>query len=342
MSLPPMGRENITIKDIARELGISPSTVSRALKDHPDISQATRDAVNELAERWNYRPNPIALSLKSGSSKTIGVIIPEVVHYFFSTVISGIEDVVYQRDYNMILCQSNEKWEHEIKNIRTLLSSRVDGILASLAKSTTDFSHYRNILDKDIPLVFFDRATEELKTDSVVIDDETGAYKAVNHLLRMGKKRIIHLSGPPQLAIARNRLNGYLKAMKEYRLTPTEDDIVNCDDIESAEKLVPRLLMRQPRPDAIFAVNDLTAAQALMIIKRHGLKIPEDIAVVGFTNSQIATLTDPAMTSVDQKGFEMGQMAAKLLLDRIENPRTPLQNLIITSELVIRGSSSSK
>lgn len=337
-----MGKENITIKDIARELGISPSTVSRALKDHPDISQATRDAVNELAERWNYRPNPIALSLKSGSSKTIGVIIPDVVHYFFSTVISGIEDIVYQRDYNMILCQSNELWEHEVKNIRTLLSSRVDGILASLAKSTADFSHYRSILEKDIPLVFFDRATEELKTDSVVIDDEAGAYKAVNHLLRMGKKRIVHLSGPPQLAIARNRLAGYLKAMKEYRLIPREEDIVKCDDIESAEKLVPGLLMRQPRPDAFFAVNDLTAAQALMISKRHGLKIPEDIAVVGFTNSQIATLTDPGLTSVDQKGFEMGQTAARLLLDRIENPRLPLQNRIITSELVIRGSSSLK
>jgi len=337
-----MGKENITIKDIARELGISPSTVSRALKDHPDISKATRDAVSELAERWNYRPNPIALSLKSGSSKTIGVIIPDVVHYFFSTVISGIEDVVYQRDYNMILCQSNERWEHEIKNIRTLLSSRVDGILASVAKTTTDFSHYRSILDKDIPLVFFDRAVEELKTDSVVIDDETGAYKAVNHLLRLGKKRIVHLSGPQQLAIGRNRLSGYLKAMKEYRLTPAETDIVKCDDIESAEAVIPGLLKRNPRPDAFFAVNDLTAAQALMIIKRHGLRIPEDIAVVSFTNSQIATLTDPALTSVDQKGYEMGQVAARMLLDRIEKPRGPLQNRVITSELVVRGSSSAK
>jgi len=337
-----MGRENITIKDIARELGISPSTVSRALKDHPDISKATRDAVNELAERWNYRPNPIALSLKSGSSKTIGVIIPEVVHYFFSTVISGIEDVLYQRDYNMILCQSNEMWEHEVKNIRTLLSSRVDGILASVTKTTSDFSHYRSIIDKDIPLVFFDRAVEELRTDSVVIDDETGAYKAVNHLLRTGKKRIVHLSGPMQLAIARNRLNGYLKAMKEYRLNPSEQDIVRCDDIGSAETVLPALLMRHPRPDAFFAVNDLTAAQALMIIKRHGLKIPEDIAVVGFTNSQIATLTDPGLTSVDQKGYEMGQVAARLLMDRIEHPRSPAQNKVITSELVIRGSSSAK
>lgn len=337
-----MSKENITIKDIARELGISPSTVSRALKDHPDISQATRDAVNELADRWNYRPNPIALSLKSGSSKTIGVIIPDVVHYFFSTVISGIEDVLYKRDYNMILCQSNELMEQEVKNIRTLLSSRVDGIMASVTKTTREFGHYRNIIDKNIPLVFFDRAAEDLKTDSVVIDDETGAYKAVNHLLRMGKKRIIHLSGPPQLAIARNRRNGFMKAMKEYRLTPSEDDIVKCDDIETAEKIIPELLKRSPQPDAFFAVNDLTAAQTLMIIKQHGLRIPEDIAVVGFTNSQIATLTDPGLTSVDQKGYEMGQIAATLLLERIENPRKPLQNKVITSELVIRGSSSAR
>ena len=337
-----MSRENITIKDIARELGISPSTVSRALKDHPDISQATRDAVNELAERWNYRPNPIALSLKSGSSKAIGVIIPDVVHYFFSTVISGIEDVVYRRDYNMILCQSNEMWEHEVKNIKTLLSSRVDGILASVAKTTTDFRHYRSITEKDIPLVFFDRAAEEIDTDSVVIDDETGSYKAVIHLLRTGKKRIVHLAGPPRLAIARNRLNGYLKAMKEYRLTPQDEDIVKCDDIQSAERIIPALLTRTPRPDAFFAVNDLTAAQTLMIVKRHGLRIPEDISVVGFTNSQIATLTDPGLTSVDQKGFEMGQLAARLLIDRIENRRGPVQKKIITSELVIRGSSSTR
>ncbi|MDF1559831.1 MAG: LacI family DNA-binding transcriptional regulator [Bacteroidales bacterium] len=334
-----MSKENITIKDIARELGISPSTVSRALKDHPDISQATRDAVNELADRWNYRPNPIALSLKSGSSKTIGVIIPDVVHYFFSTVISGIEDVLYKRDYNMILCQSNELMEQEVKNIRTLLSSRVDGIMASVTKTTREFGHYRSIIDKNIPLVFFDRAVEDLDADSVVIDDETGAYKAVNHLLRMGKKRIIHLSGPPQLAIARNRRNGFLKAMKEYRLTPSDDDIVKCDDIETAEVIIPELLKRSPLPEAFFAVNDLTAAQTLMIIKRHGLRIPEDIAVVGFTNSQIATLTDPGLTSVDQKGYEMGQIAATMLLERIENPRRPMQNRVITSELVIRGSS---
>ncbi|HPX43576.1 MAG: substrate-binding domain-containing protein [Bacteroidales bacterium] len=337
-----MSGENITIKDIARELGISPSTVSRALKDHPDISQATRDAVHELAERWNYRPNPIAISLKSGSSKIIGVIIPDIVHYFFSTVISGIEDVVHQRNYNMILCQSNEMWEHEVKNVKTLLASRVEGVLASLSKTTSDLSHFRSILEKDIPLVFYDRVAEELNTDSVVIDDEAGSYRAMIHLLRSGKKRVVLLGGPMQLAIIRNRQEGYLRALKEYRITPREEDMVKCDDIASADRLVPEFLKRSPRPDAFFAVNDLTAAQTLTIVKRHGLRIPEDVAVVGFTNSQIATLTDPALTSVDQKGFLMGQTAARLLIDRIENRRCPVQNKVITSELVIRGSSSLK
>jgi len=335
-----MTKDNITIKDIARELGISPSTVSRALKDHPDISQMTRDAVNELAKKWNYKPNPIALSLKSGSSKTIGVIIPDIVHYFFSTVISGIEDVAYERGYNVMMCQSNEKWEHEVKNVQTLVSSRVDGILISVAKETTDYDHFRYATQRGIPLVFYDRIIDELDTDRVVVDDEVGSYNAVKHLLRTGKKRVIHLSGPSNLQIAQRRIEGYKRAMKEYRLTPQDGDIIKCDTLEEANDIIPQLLKRDPRPDALFAVNDLTAVQALMIIKHMGLRIPEDIAIVGFTNSQIATLTEPGLSSVDQKGYDMGQEAARLLLDRIENPGKETHTKVISTELVIRGSSS--
>lgn len=335
-----MTKENITIKDIARELGISPSTVSRALKDHPDISQATRDAVNELAQKWNYKPNPIALSLKSGSSKTIGVIIPDIVHFFFSSILSGIEDIAYERGYNVMMCQSNERWDHEVKNVQALVSSRVDGILISVAKGTTDIDHFRYAAEKGIPLVFFDRIIDELDTDRVIVDDEVGAYNAVKHLLRTGKKRIIHLSGPSNLNIARFRIEGYMRAMKEYRITPHPDDIVKCDTLEEANDIIPQLLSRTPRPDAFFAVNDLTAAQALMIAKRMGLRIPEDVAIVGFTNSQIATLTEPGLTSVDQKGYEMGQEAARLLLDRIESHSKVTQTKVISTELVIRGSSS--
>jgi DNA-binding LacI/PurR family transcriptional regulator len=335
-----MIKENITIKDIARELGISPSTVSRALKDHPDISQSTRDAVNELAKRWNYKPNPIALSLKSGSSRTIGVIIPDIVHFFFSTIISGVEDIAYERGYNVMMCQSNEKWEHEVKNIQTLVSARVDGILISVAKETTNFDHFRAASERGLPLVFFDRIVEELDTDRVIVDDEIGAYNAVNHLLRMGKKRIIHLSGPSNLPIARYRIEGYKRAMKEYRLTPSPNDIIKCDTSEEASDLIPKILRSNPRPDAIFAVNDLTAVQALIIAKHMGFKVPEDIAIVGFTNSQIATMTEPGLTSVDQKGYEIGLEAARLLLARIEDHNRKPQTKIISTELVVRGSSS--
>lgn len=335
-----MIKENITIKDIARELGISPSTVSRALKDHPDISQSTRDAVNELAKRWNYKPNPIALSLKSGSSRTIGVIIPDIVHFFFSTIISGIEDIAYERGYNVMMCQSNEKWDHEVKNVQTLVSARVDGIMISVAKETTNFDHFRAASDKGLPLVFFDRIVEELDTDRVIVDDEVGAYNAVNHLLRMGKKRIVHLSGPTNLPIARLRIEGYNRAMKEYRLFPSPNDIIKCDTSEEANEIIPKILRRNPRPDAIFAVNDLTAIQALLIAKHMGFRIPEDIAIVGFTNSQIATLTEPGLTSVDQRGYEIGLEAARLLLARIEDRNRTSQTKVISTELVVRGSSS--
>jgi DNA-binding LacI/PurR family transcriptional regulator len=335
-----MNKENITIKDIARELGISPSTVSRALKDHPDISQATRDAVNDLAKKWNYKPNPIALSLKSGSSRTIGVIIPDIVHFFFSTIISGIEDIAYERGYNVMMCQSNEKWEHEVKNVQALVSARVDGILISVAKETTNFDHFRAVADKGLPLVFFDRIVEELDSDRVIVDDEVGAYNAVNHLLRMGKKRIMHLSGPLNLPIARLRIDGFKRALKEYRITPLPNDIIKCDTSEEATELLPKIFRGNPRPDAIFAVNDLTAVQALIIAKQMGLKVPEDVAIVGFTNSQIATLTEPGLTSVDQRGYEIGLEAAKLLLARIEDPERKPQTKIISTELVVRGSSS--
>ncbi|MBM3420856.1 MAG: LacI family transcriptional regulator [Bacteroidetes bacterium] len=333
-------KENVTIKDIARELGISPSTVSRALKDHPDISKATRDAVSKLADKWNYRPNPIALSLKSGSSKTIGVIVPEIVHYFFSTAISGIDEYVNEKNYSMILCQSNEKWTNEVKNIQTLLASRVDGILVSVSKNTRDIKHFKNVIEKGIPLVFFDRAVDKLQTDSVVIDDEEGSYKAVKHLLRTGKKRVIHLAGNENLKLAAERKKGYLRAMREYRIEPPESDVIKCDTVEEVNILVPQILRRTPPPDAFFTVNDLTAAQTLMIAKRSGFRIPEEIAVVGFTNSQISTLTDPGLTSVDQKGKEMGKEAARILIDRIENRNLPFQNRVIASELIIRGSSA--
>jgi DNA-binding LacI/PurR family transcriptional regulator len=335
-----MQKGQVTIKDIARELGISPSTVSKALKGHPDISLSTRKAVQELVDKWHYKPDPIALSLKSGSSRTIGVIVPEIVHYFFSTVISGIEDLANESGYHVMFCQSNEEYEREVRAVGTLLSNRADGILVSQSKSTLEFGHFVRILDSGIPLVFFDRVCEELNTDRVIVDDETGAYDAVTHLIKTGCHNIVHLSGPQNLAIGKGRKAGYVRALKDAGLTVNEENIIRCDTSEEARSVVPGLLLRKPIPDGIFAVNDLTAAEAMKIIKSRNIKVPDDISVIGFTSGMISDITDPSLSSVEQHGYEMGREAVKLLIDRIEKKTIlPSQTKVIKTELVIKGSS---
>jgi DNA-binding LacI/PurR family transcriptional regulator len=334
-----MHKGQITIKDIAKELGISPSTVSKALKGHRDISSSTKQAVKELAEKWNYKPDQVALSLKSGLSKTIGVIVPEIVHYFFSTVIGGIEDLAYDSGYHVMFCQSSESYAREVKAVETLLSTRVDGILVSLSKVTENFDHFRKIQDNDIPLVFFDRICDEIETDRVIVDDESGAYDAVNHLIEIGCKNIVHLSGPPNLLIGTNRLAGYLRALREHNMPADVNNIIRCDSREDASIIVPDLLNRSNKPDGIFAVNDLTAAAAMKIINDMGYRIPDEIAVVGFTSGLISDITNPTLTSVEQHGYLMGKEAVRMLIDRIEKKHdTPCQTKIIKTELVKKGS----
>ena len=338
-----MRKGKITIKDIAKELGISPSTVSKALKGHHDISSITKQSVKDLADKWNYKPNQIALSLKSGSSKTIGVIVPEIVHYFFSTVISGIEDLAYTSGYHVIFCQSSEQYAREVKAVETLLSSRVDGILVSVSKATEKFDHFRKIEENGIPLVFFDRVCEDIDTDRVIVDDESGAYEAARHLITIGCKNIIHLSGPPNLLIGKNRADGFTRALREFNLPVGENNIIRCDSPEDAALVVPGLLKRENRPDGIFAVNDLTAAAAMRIILDMGYKVPDDIAVVGFTGGLIPSITNPALTSVEQHGYLIGKEAVRLLIDRLEKDHdSPSQTKIIKTELVIKGSTRRK
>ncbi|MFN8241952.1 MAG: LacI family DNA-binding transcriptional regulator [Bacteroidales bacterium] len=335
-----MQKGQVTIKDIARELGISPSTVSKALKGHPDISDATRKAVRELVEKWNYRPDPIALSLKIGQSKTIGVIVPEIVHYFFSTVISGIEDLAYDSGYHVMFCQSNESAEREVKAVETLLSSRVDGILISRSKTTMGFDHFRKIINNGLPLVFFDRICEEIETDRVIVDDEAGAFDAVIHLVENGCRDIVHLCGPQNLKIGRDRKDGYCRALKHAGLPVKEDNIIRCDTMEEARTVVPVLLSRDQKPDGIFAVNDLTAAESMKIIRDSGLSIPRDIAVVGFTSGMISDLTDPPLTSVEQHGYQIGKEAVRMLIDRVEGKKDqPFQTRVIQTTVVVKGSS---
>lgn len=334
-----MRRGQVTIKDIARELGISPSTVSRALKDHPDISVNTKNAVNELARKWHYKPNAVALSLRHSKSNVIGVIIPEIVHHFFSTIISGIEEVAQREGYNVMMFQSNESYEREVMNAQALYSSRVDGVLVSMSKETKDYEHFRELRDSGIPVVFFDRICNELSSDNVIVDDFAGAFAAVEHMISIGCRRIAHLSAPQHLLLGQNRLNGYRKALAKYKIPYDEQLVVKCDSYEEALQVTPKLMNLPVAPDGIFAVNDLTAAAALNVVKRMGLDVPKQVAIVGFTDGLVARVTDPTLTTIEQHGFQMGMQATELLVRRIKSDQDyEAKTKVVKTNLVIRES----
>lgn len=333
----------VTIKDIARELGVSPSTVSRALKDHPDISPNTKKAVNELAEKLNYQPNTVALSLRQSKTNTIGVIIPEIVHYFFSTVISGIEDVAYSAGYNVIITQSNESYEREKSDLKALFNSRVDGMLISLSRETTNFEHLENIHSKGVPMVFFDRFAQSINTSKVIVDDIGGAKEAVNHLIEQGCQKIAHLMGAKTLQICRERLKGYEDAIAAAGQKKNQDYIIECEEgsKEQGMQAMNQLLKLKDKPDAVFATNDMLALGAMIAIKEAGLKIPQDIALVGFSNWQFSGFVEPGLTTVDQPGFAMGQEATKLLIRQIEAGEDEIntETKVLKTQLIVRGSS---
>ena len=335
----------ITIKDIARELKISPSTVSRALKDHPDISQQTKKQVKELAEKLNYQPNTLAMGLRQKKSNTIGVIIPEIVHFFFSTVISGIEDVAYSKGYSVIFSQSGESQERERLNIQEMFNHRVDGYLISVSKNTSDPTHLNAIIEKGIPLVFFDRAFDGVNCSKVLSDDFTGGYEATKHLLDQGYRRIAHLAGPQNLEISNRRLEGYKKALMDFGLGIDSNLIFFEEDSSNEEyayNLTLQLLEKRGRPQAIFAHNDLAAIGVKSAVKSKGLSIPEDMAIVGISNWHLTSLTDPPLSTVAQPGFEIGQQACELLIKEIESKETEYiepETKVLPTELIIRKSS---
>lgn len=336
-----MRSNQITIKDIARILNISPSTVSRALKDHPDINSDTKKAVNELAGKLKYQPNAVALSLKNSRSNTIGIIIPEIVHYFFSSVISGIEDIASQRGYTVIICQSNESFEREVSNAKALLSHRVDGILISISKETRTFNHFENLQDGGIPLVFFDRIAPGINADQVVIDDIDSSYNATRHLIETGCKRIAHFAGPQELIIGRDRLQGYINALTEAGLPIDNRLIIQADTFEKARNAVGQMLDSGIVADGIFAVNDMTAIGAMQTFQKRGFKVPDDISIVGFSDGYLSGITDPHLSSVDQHGYEMGTMATEILFQRIMSDGLEYvpEIKILKADLIVRGSS---
>ena len=338
-----MAQKVVTIKDLAERLQISVSTVSRALKDNPEISQQTRKIVQDLAKELGYRPNPIAVALKTQKSNTIGVVVPQIVSAFFSTVVKSIEEIADQNGYNVLVASSNETFEKEKKNINVFLSNRCDGIILSISKSTTSYEHIQKILDMGTPLVLFDRTVKELEVSKVVADDADAAFKVVQHLIQVGAKKIALLTGPEQLSIGKNRMKGYLKAMTMYRMEINTDYIVRCNDfsVQAAKEATARLLNMKTIPDAIFGINDDMAIGAIEAIKEKGLKIPEDIAIVGFSNSKRSRYMSPTVSSINQFPEKIGTRAAELLFQQILDPKhAQIREEVINSELIVRESSN--
>ncbi|HLP17830.1 MAG TPA: LacI family DNA-binding transcriptional regulator, partial [Bacteroidota bacterium] len=283
-----------TIIDIAKKLDISASTVSRALSNHPDVKQATKDRVKKVAEELNYLPNPIARSLQNSRSTTIGVIVPEIKHDFFSSAISGIEEVAYEAGYTIIVCQSNESYEREVINTNVLIKQRVAGVIASISQQTKSSVHFQDVITRNIPLVFFDRVVQGIGASSIVINDYQSAFDAVTYLINKGYSKIAHFAGPKELGICIDRMRGYSDALESRGVSILPEHVRQGGlHEEDGYRSMSALLNEGALPDAIFAVNDPVAIGAFQRIKEAGLRIPEEIAIVGFSNNKITTLVDP-------------------------------------------------
>lgn len=327
----------ITIRDIARELNISVSTVSRALQDHPDISQQTKKAVRECAMRLNYKPNIMASNLRTSKNTTIGVVMPELNHYFFSSVLDGIEQTANEAGYNILICQTREDVEKEYRSVHTLIGTRVAGMLVGVSKQTQSLHHLQEVLNHGIPLVLYDRPCPSLQCDQVVSDDYTGAFNAVEHLIRTGRKRIMYLSSSMQLEVSRRRYQGWRDALIKYHLPASESMIMECDTRAKAIMDTPSILQREERPDAIFCVNDDCAAGVLHVAQMMGLSIPQDLSICGFTDAPLCRATSPMLTTVQQHGAEIGKKAMLRLLKRLSGEDKIPQTEMVHTDLILRG-----
>lgn len=334
----------VTIHDIARELNIAVATVSRALNDHPAVKDATRKAVQQTAKKLNYHPNKIATSLRLGRSKIVGVIIPSAEINFFGSVIHGIEKVMSENGYNVLIYQSNELYEFEKKGVETFLRSQVEGVLASISKNTINMDHYAALKKRNVPLILFDRANDTLGVPSVVVDDYRGAFNATQHLIGQGCTRIAHIGGQQHVAIFNQRLRGYIDALNVHNI-PVDDNLIVYGkvSIESGRDCMNQLLSQNI--DGVFAVEDFTALGAIQSIKAARKKIPGDIAIVGFANEAFGEYITPSLSTVNQQTVHMGEAAAKLFFETRNNKdwsKMPSPKLVLKPELICRQSSIRK
>ncbi|TGD79501.1 LacI family DNA-binding transcriptional regulator [Hymenobacter wooponensis] len=334
-------RRQTTISDVAKVLGVAPSTVSRALNGHSDINANTRQAILDVARQLDYQPNLLAQSLKSSETNTIGVVIPDIERPFFATAVSGIQQVVGEAGYRVMICQSKESYDMEVSNVQALIASRVDGLLICHSRETENFDHVKPEACRGIPVIHFDRVSNEVDSAKVILDDWNGAFNVTEHLIEQGARRIAILAGPESLLISRNRLAGYQNALKRHHLPlrPEYETHINFRPELAVAALDNWLALPEP-PDAIFAINYTNAFDLLVALKQRGVRVPDDMAVVGFGDEFMASMIEPGLTTVNLHPYRIGQQAARLFLEQVRQkesfqPRT----FVITGDLVIRQSS---
>ena len=332
----------VTIKDIANELSISPSTVSRALNDHPNISEDTKKLVVKVAKEMKYQANFIAAGLRTKRSNSIGILVPQITSSFFASAIDGIQQVVSDHGYFAIICQSNENYHDEVDQIRSLLSCKVEGVILSISSDTKNFEHLETLQAYDTPFVFFDRIAPGFETPTVEANDFKGAFQAVEHLIKRGRKKIGHLGGPGLLGISKSRYEGYLEALKTYDYEINEDSVVFTKPDDDHGPILEKMFENpKTRPDALFTFSDELAVEAILKIKKLGLTVPRDVSVVGFGNSNLCEIVEPGLTSVTHEPVEMGVAAAELLFKVIQKKHIPPHQMHIKydSKVIIRDSS---
>jgi LacI family transcriptional regulator len=334
-----------TIHDIAKKLNISASTVSRALKDNPLISEKTRILIKKTAKEMGYRPNIVAANFRTKKTNTIGILVPLINRHFFSSVISGIEDVAYKQGFAVTISQSNDNLEKEEKIAQTLFTNRVDGLILSIGMETVKFDHLKVFSERNIPIVFFDRVAKAIDSHKIIVDDFGGGYRATKHLIEQGAKRIAHIGGPLNLEIYKDRKAGFLQALKDSGL-PIDESLIIHNNLsrEEGSKSTRELLENKNRPDAIFCANDTTALSCIIQLQEKGIKIPEEIAIVGFSNEPFCEVVTPSISTIRQPGYLMGQKAAELIINQINNKKEEVnfETIIMPTELIIRSSSNRK
>ncbi len=336
-------KAKITLKKIAKGFDVSISTVSKALKDSHEISEEVKERIQAFAKYYHYKPNSLALNLRNQKTKTIGVIIPQIVHHFFSKVISGIEHIANEKGYNVMICLSNESYEKEVLNMDMLASGVVDGIIVSVAKQTEekgDYTHFKELINNGIPLVLFDRKIDEIQCNKVLVDDFGGGYIAAQHLIDIGCKKIAILTTPNHVTVGNIRLEGYIKALTDNNMLVDESLIVKVIEDHDIADQIKEIFRKSNCPDGIFAVNEIYAATAVKIAKNKGLNVPNDIAIMGFTDGLISQFSSPQLTTVAQHGFTMGEKSMEILLEELNQQDTDYQyqTNIISTDIVIRES----